>query len=278
MRRIAVIILILSVSIIPCFAQENPEYRLQPTDVLKITVHDQSDLDTTTRITSEGYITFPLIGKVKTDGLTVRELEAEIKRLLELDYLVTAQVIVFIQGYHTRQVSVLGEVNTPGKYNMPEERSMTLLQAIAMAGGFTKDALTNETQIMREEGGQTQTIIVRINDITKRGMTEKDIVIEPEDVIFVPESFFWVSVIGEVNTPGKYNIPEEKTITLLEAIALAGGFTKDADINQTQIMRVKDGQTKTIVVRVSDITKRGQKDQDITIEPEDVIFVPESFF
>ncbi|MDD5504134.1 MAG: polysaccharide export protein [Candidatus Omnitrophica bacterium] len=277
MRRITVIILLLSLGVVPCLAQ-SPEYRLQPTDVLKITVHDQVDLDTTTRITAEGYITFPLIGKVKAEGLTVRELEAEIKRLLELDYLVTAQVLIFIQGYHTRQVSVLGEVNLPGKYDMPEEKTVTLLQAIAMAGGFTKDALTNETQVMREKNGQTQTMIVRVNDITKRGMTEKDMAIEPGDVVFVPESFFWVSVIGEVNTPGKYNIPEEKSITLLEAIALAGGFTKDADINQTQIMRVTDGQTKTIIVRVSDITKKGQKDQDIAIEPEDVIFVPESFF
>jgi len=189
MRHIAVIILLLSLGVVPCLAQ-SPEYRLQPTDVLKITVHDQSDLDTTTRITAEGFITFPLIGKVKAEGLTVRELEAEIKKLLELDYLVTAQVLIFIQGYHTRQVSVLGEVNLPGKYDMPEEKSITLLQAIAMAGGFTKDADINQTQIMRVKDGQTKTIIVRVSDITKKGQKDQDIAIEPEDVIFVPESFF----------------------------------------------------------------------------------------
>jgi polysaccharide biosynthesis/export protein len=189
MNKIFAILLILILTASPCLAQR-PEYKLQPTDVLKINVHEHSDLATTARITSEGYITFPLIGKVKADGLTVRELEAEIKDLLELDYLVTAQVIVFIQEYHARQVSVIGEVNNPGKYDMPKEKSITLLEAIALAGGFTKDADINKTQIMRVKDGDTQTIVIKVSDITRRGQRDQDIEIEPEDIIFVPESFF----------------------------------------------------------------------------------------
>ena len=188
MRYLISIILILAATV--SFATQQTEYKLQPTDVLTISVHDHTDLYTTTRITADGYITFPLIGKVKAQGLSVRELETVIKSLLELDYLVTAQVIVFIQEYRARQVSVIGEVNNPGKYDMPGERTITLLEAIALAGGFTKDADINKTRVMRVKDGETTTIIIRVSDITRKGQKDQDIIIEPEDVIFVPESFF----------------------------------------------------------------------------------------
>ena len=169
-------------------SSQSSEYKLQPTDVLKISVHEQPDLDTTTRVTTKGYITCPLIGEVKASGITVRELQAEIKKLLEKDYLTTAQVNVFIEGYHARQVSVIGEVKNPGSYSIPAERNATLLEVISLAGGFTKDAAENGTRIIRVQDGETKTIGVPVSDI-KKGR-KQDIVIEPEDVVAVPESFF----------------------------------------------------------------------------------------
>ena len=169
---------------------QSTEYKLQATDVLKITVHEQPDLTTQTRVTADGNITFPLIGTLYVKGLTVQELENTIKGLLEKDYLVSAQVLIFIEEYHPRQVSVLGEVKNPGKYDMPDEKETTLLEAVAMAGGFTKDASVNTTRIMRMENGEKKTIIIPVKDITQKGQKEKDIVIRPGDVIFVPESFF----------------------------------------------------------------------------------------
>ena len=169
---------------------QKSEYKLQPTDVIRITVHEQPDLDTKARVTKDGYITFPLLGKLEVKGLTVQELERKIKDLLEKDYLVNAQVIVFIEEYHPRQVAVIGEVNNPGKYDMPEEKQITLLEAIAMAGGFTKDADINGTKVIRISGGKKETIRIRVKDITDKGEKEKDIVLEPDDIVFVPESFF----------------------------------------------------------------------------------------
>jgi len=166
------------------------EYKLQSTDVIIITVHSQPDLTTKTRVTSEGYITFPLLGKVMVQGLTVQELEQKIKALLEKDYLVNAQVVVFIEEYHPRQVSVIGEVKTPGKFDMPVEKNLTLMQAIAMAGGFTKHADITKTRIMRVSGEDKKTILVNVKDITERGEKDKDVALSPEDMVFVPESFF----------------------------------------------------------------------------------------
>ena len=166
------------------------EYKLQPTDVLNITVHEHPDLSTRTRVTQDGKITFPLIGKVDAEGLTVQELEEKIRELLEAKYLVSAQVLVFIEEYHPRQVSVIGEVNSPGKYDMPEEKDMTFLVAIAMAGGFTEDADLNKARVIRVKDGKKETIIIKVKDITEKGLKEKDVIIEPDDIIFIPESFF----------------------------------------------------------------------------------------
>jgi polysaccharide biosynthesis/export protein len=173
----------------PVFAQ-NEKYKVQPTDVLKVNVHEQPDLDTKTRVSQDGYISFPLLGKVYVKGLTVQEIEKQIKDLLEKDYLVNAQVVAFIEEYHTRQVSVIGEVHNPGKFDLPEEKAITLLEAIAMAGGFTKDAKDAEVKVIREKNGKKETVTVNVKDITEKGEKNKDIVLEPEDVVFVPESFF----------------------------------------------------------------------------------------
>ena len=169
---------------------QTAKYKLQPTDVLNITVHGQPDLTTKTRVTSDGYITFPLLGKVSVEGLTLQELEAKIKSLLEKDYLVTAQVLAFIEEYHPRQVSVIGEVNMPGKYDMPEEEGLTLIEAIALAGGFTKDALIKKIKIIRVAGGTKEIINIDARDIILHDEEEKNITLEPNDIVIVPESFF----------------------------------------------------------------------------------------
>jgi len=166
------------------------EYTLQQSDVLIITVHEHPDLETRTRVTADGYITFPLLGKVEAEGVSVQELEKNLRESLEEDYLVNAQVLVFIEEYHARQVSVIGEVNTPGKYDMPYEKDITVLEVIAMAEGFTEDADINNTKVIREEDGEKVNIKIRVKDITNKGQKEKDIVLKPNDIVFVPESFF----------------------------------------------------------------------------------------
>jgi protein involved in polysaccharide export with SLBB domain len=165
-------------------------YKLQPSDILNITVHGHPDLTTKVRLTIDGNISFPLVGNVKAEGLTVQELESALRTLLEAKYLVSAPVLIFIEEYHPRQVSIVGEVSKPGKYEMPEEKDMTLLEAIAMAGGFTKDALVEKVKIMRTENNKEKVITVNTKDITIRGKKDKDITLKPNDVIVVPESFF----------------------------------------------------------------------------------------
>lgn len=189
MKSVLTLFLIAFMAVMAPGAQE-PDYHLQPEDILSITVYEQSDLTTRVRITSEGKISFPLLGKVKAAGLTVSELKDKIAELLEKDYLVNPQVHVFIEEYHVKQISVLGAVKNPGRYDMYTERETTILEAIAMAGGFSDVAAVNHTRIIRSEEGEKSVIQIRITDITKKGQKEKDVALKPGDIIFVPESFF----------------------------------------------------------------------------------------
>jgi protein involved in polysaccharide export with SLBB domain len=169
---------------------QNPDYKIQPTDVLNIAVFQQPDLTTKARVSADGYISFPLLGKVYVKDLSADEVAQKLKEMLEKDYLVSAQVSVFVEQYHPRQVTVLGEVIKPGKYNMPTEKKITLMEAIALAGGFTKDAALNNTTVLRTENGKEKIIKVKVKDITIKGQKQDDVVLEPGDIVNVPESFF----------------------------------------------------------------------------------------
>lgn len=171
------------------FAQ-SPDYKIQSTDVLNITVFQQPDLTTKARVSADGNISFPLLGKVYVKDMSSDEVAQSLKELLEKDYLVNAQVSVFVETYHPRQVTVIGEVVKPGKYDMPTEKKMTLMEAIALAGGFTKDAAQNNTTVLRTENGDEKVIKVKAKDITNKGQREDDVVLEPGDIVTVPESFF----------------------------------------------------------------------------------------
>lgn len=171
------------------FAQ-SPDYKIQATDVLNITVFQQPDLTTKARVSADGNISFPLLGKVYVKDMSSDEVAQSLKELLEKDYLVNAQVSVFVEIYHPRQVTVIGEVMKPGRYDMPTEKKMTLMEAIALAGGFTKDAAANSTIILRTENGKEKVIKVKAKDITNKGQREDDVVLEPGDIVTVPESFF----------------------------------------------------------------------------------------
>ena len=189
MLKLISVVTLFFIAVMPAGAQA-PDYRLQPEDILNITVYEQPDLTTRARIASEGNIILPLLGEIKAAGLTVNDLNDKIEALLKKDYLVNPQVQIFIEKYRIRQISVLGAVRGPGKYDMHTERETTLLEAIAMAGGFSDVASVNRTRVIRNEDGKERIIRVRVTDITKKGKKEKDIALKPGDIIFVPESFF----------------------------------------------------------------------------------------
>ena len=161
------------------------DYIIGPDDVLNISVYREKELDRTVRVSSDGYFSFPLIGQVKGRGMSVPMLEISMEQMLQR-YLKSPQVTVFIQEYST--ITVSGQVKTPGSY--PLKGELTVIEAISLAGGFTKIAARNNVKVMRTENNKEKNIRVRVADISKKGNKAKDIPLRRGDLVFVPESMF----------------------------------------------------------------------------------------
>lgn len=164
-------------------------YRIQPGDLVEITVFKEPDMSRTARISGNGTITFPLAGIVKFSELSVPEAETMLAEKLA-EFLVKPQVTVLIKEYGNKQIYVLGEVKKPGSIEIPAERRLTVLEAITLAGGFTDLAAQDRTKVLRGAGNTSQSIPVEITRITKQGDKSADIYLEPNDTVYVPQSFF----------------------------------------------------------------------------------------
>jgi polysaccharide export outer membrane protein len=165
-------------------------YTIQPEDELQISVYQEPDLTTRTRVSSTYEIVMPLLGRVSVAGLTVTQVQDRLTQLLGADFLVNPQVQVSVESYHARNVFVTGAVKRPGSYPIPIERPTTVMEILSMAGGFVDGAAVNSTRIIRNERGVERTIEVRAGDIVKKGDKAQDVDVRANDIIFVPESFF----------------------------------------------------------------------------------------
>jgi protein involved in polysaccharide export with SLBB domain len=174
---------------LPVATETSHTYVLVPNDLVDIKVYQEDDLATKARIGQDGTISFPLIGVVRIGGKTVAEAGALIRDELGKDYLVNPQVILLVSEYSKRRFTVLGQVEKPGSFEIPSEESVTLLQAIAMAGGYTRLADRANVRVARLVEGKMATF----NLNTKREADESQTMsfqILQEDTVTVPERIF----------------------------------------------------------------------------------------
>jgi len=166
------------------------DYRISPQDLLAVSVYQEEDLKKEARVSMEGKISFPLAGEVVVGGLTPLEAEAKIRDILKAQF-VDPQVSVEVKEYRARRVFVLGEVVKPGSYEIPPDRVLTVVEAIALAGGFTKYASPNHTRVVRRSNGgqQVESMVIPVASVTS-GDKEKDMVLKPDDVVYIPETIF----------------------------------------------------------------------------------------
>lgn len=168
---------------------EGPEYLVNRQDVLDVSVYPDAELGRELTVNNRGTISFPLLGDVQVEGLSVTALERKLAALLERDYLIYPQVHVRIKKFHTRSVFILGEINRPGPYSLgTEEGDSTLLELIAMAGGFSGIANIKKVKIIRMEGGQKKIYRVNVEDIIHG--KKKDVFLQADDIIIVEQSWF----------------------------------------------------------------------------------------
>ena len=159
--------------------QEIQEYRIGPEDVLDIVVWKNADLSKTVTVRPDGMITLPLIGEIRAGDRTANELRDDIKVRLER-YKDVPEVSVTIADVRSYHLYILGEVKTPGQYQV--KTTTTLLQALALAGGLTEFADSNDIVVVRRGGSsQEQRIKVRYKDLILRG----DVTLSPGDTVTV---------------------------------------------------------------------------------------------
>jgi polysaccharide export outer membrane protein len=159
-------------------------YVLAPNDLVLVKVYRQDDLESRVRIAANGATSFPLLGTINLGGKTLEEATAHIRELLARDYLVNPQVSLTILEYAKRRFTVLGQVQKPGTFEIPSEESVDVLEAVAMAGGFTRLANTAKITITRTVGGKKSTFVLDAKAITADGSTSR-ITISPEDTITI---------------------------------------------------------------------------------------------
>jgi polysaccharide export outer membrane protein len=251
------------------------EYVIGPRDLLEIKVFELPEFDQTVRVSENGTITLPLIGNVEVWGLTKEKLEKKLASLLD-KYVKNAQVSVFIKEYQSSRVAIIGAVEKPGMYELVGRQ--TLLQMISQAGGF-KETAANEIYVLREsEDGNTASIAIDLEDLLLNGNQKLNIPIQPNDVINVPvDKQIIIYVFGEVRNPGALQVKRSQKITLLKAIAQAGGLTENASKRGITIKRKdQNGKEINIKVNLNDIIKG--KTKDIPLKEGDVVIVKESIF
>jgi polysaccharide export outer membrane protein len=237
-------------------------------DLLHITVFDVPEMTQDVRIGAQGEAQLALIGNIELAGLTGEEAAQAIAReLRSRKLLLSPQVNVLIKEFASQGVSVIGEVQHPGVYQVLGARSV--LDVISMAGGLNNVADTRIT--VKRRRGSEQTITVKLKTDDPDSSLTNNVQIYPGDLIVVPRAGI-VYVLGDVNRPGGFVMQDSGKITLLQALAQAGGASKSASLNKAVLMR-KNGQGyATTKLHVGKIEKGEAPDPEL--RPNDVLFVP----
>jgi len=287
------------------------DYRIGPNDLLGITVLDAPEMSHPVRVAADGDISIPLLGTIKTAGLTPRELELVLQALLRRTYIKDPHVAVTVIEMQSHSVSVLGAVTKPGVFQI--RGTKTLLEMLTMAEGLAPDA-GDAVLVMRgasaddvpnpraktEAGSPTQTgagketlistvsssspssgkvenghtIEISLKRLLDSGDPTYNIPVYPGDIVKVKAAGI-VYVVGDVKQPGGFPVKDNEHITVLQAIALGQGMGPSAAKDKAMIIRVADnGEQIKLPVHLDKILSG--KAPDLPLRPKDILFVPKS--
>jgi polysaccharide biosynthesis/export protein len=238
--------------------------QLGPGDSLAVHVYGQPDMDGNVYVGDDGVITLPLLGKVKVAHLSPIEAAQNIEQQLKSrNLLVNPHVTLTVLQSHSQLVSVLGEVHTPGRYTINPNTSV--IEVLAEAGGETENG-ANFVYVLRPDAqGTVHRYRVDLRGIGEASGQVSNATLQAGDSLFVPKALQFY-IYGEVATPGEYRL--EPGMTVIEAVARAGGVTQKGSARRFEIRRAdQDGRVVSITAKPDDL-----------VEPDDNIRVKESIF
>jgi polysaccharide biosynthesis/export protein len=240
------------------------EYIVGEGDVLELKVYENPDLSTTVRVSSGNTIRVPLVGEISVENFNVSQVAAKIESLFADGYLVSPQVDVFITEHRSKKALILGQIKSPGQYEL--RGRVTFLEFISKAGGLTEEAGSIATiKRTNDSGAKSDQIVLDLEKLIKKGDSTLNVLIRDNDTVYISKAdTYYVS--GEVKKPDSYKF--EPNLSVIKAITKAGGFSKIASKGKVRIIRRVNGE-KTVYENVN---------MDEPVLPDDVIVVPESFF
>jgi polysaccharide export outer membrane protein len=248
------------------------DYEIGVQDILKVTVYGHEDLTQTVLVQADGTFTFPLIGRVKGEGMTPKQLEQKIGTLLSRGYIRNPQVTVVVQEYRSKTIFVVGEVARPGTY--PLSGRMTLVEVLAKAGPVTVNAGA-EVIVVRPRPGTSvdgpvlpsqvegqaadtsaaaEVFRVNVRDL-QGGDMQGNLELRPNDTVFVPQAPK-IFVSGEVRNPGAYAwFPG---MTARQLISVAGGLTPEGSDGRLKVVRDRDGKPHEDGIKLDEPVHAGE--------------------
>lgn len=173
---------------IPSLMAGEGDYILSSGDTLDLMVYREPDLGMRSKIARDGRVQLPLLGEVKVAGMSVREAQDHLRQLYDADYLVDPQIYLNISSYTQRKITVIGQVSRPGSYELQGNESLGILEAIGMAGGFTRIADTKNVVVKRRTGEKVETI--KVNTKRLESPDGGSFQVLPGDILTVGESWY----------------------------------------------------------------------------------------
>jgi polysaccharide biosynthesis/export protein len=264
---------------------DTTNYVLGPEDQITVHVFAADDIpDRPAQIANDGMVTLPMIGKVHAAGLTVEQLQTALTNDYK-KYFKDPQVTVQVTDFRSQPVSVAGNVNAPGVIQLRGSRN--LMEVISQAGGLRADAgdsvlITRNlsegsipvADAFTDPSGKYSVAHINIRDIMSGKDPQGNIAIKPHDVITVPRARM-IYVLGNVTRPGGYVMTDNESMSLTQAIALAGGWAPNARLGGSRILRSSGGaEREQIPANIKKIMEN--KAPDLAMKPDDILYVPNS--
>lgn len=239
------------------------DIQLGPGDVLKISVYGNPDLSLDTRVSDEGMISYPLVGDIKVGGMSPGEAEKKISDMLkDGGFIRDPHVNLMVTVMESQQVSVLGQVNKPGRFAIGAKHDLT--DVLAMAGGVNGDAGDMVT-LIRKSDGKTTKQSIDLLEIMREPGSAKNPELLPGDVVYVERAPHFY-IYGEVQKPGSYRL--ERGMDVMQALSVGGGLNIRGTERGVRIKR-RDEQGAMHVIKAK---------IDDKILANDVVEVQESLF
>ena len=261
-------------------------YILGAEDQITVRVFAADDIpDKPLTIANDGMVTLPMVGQVKAAGLTVEQLQQSLT-IAYKKYFKDPQVTVTVNDFRSQPVSVAGNVTTPGVVQLRGQRN--LMEVISQAGGLRADAGDTATitrnlsegpipvaGAFTDASGKYSVAHINIRSVMSGKDPEGNILIKPHDVVTIPRARM-VYVLGNVTKPGGYVMTDNDSMSLTQAIALAGGWDHTAKLGGAKVLRASNtgGSREEIPANVKAIMEN--KSPDVQLHPDDILYIPNS--